>query len=139
MIDNTLSGSYLLDDRNRLKDLIANDIYNKQEKKDPFEDLPSLAKIRSRNNFLLEEKYCNDDDKFGSSETLSNDNCDESFKKDKWFNSNLKNLSKNDLSQEETETFSQGYSLFSSGTNLLQNAGIYIPPITNRTSPSVGC
>ncbi|KAK7582612.1 hypothetical protein V9T40_014057 [Parthenolecanium corni] len=39
--------------------------------------------------------------------------------------------------ENEAISYAQGYSLFASGTNLLQNAGIHIPPVTSANSSPV--
>lgn len=39
--------------------------------------------------------------------------------------------------ENEAVSYAQGYSLFASGTNLLQNAGIHIPPVTSANSSPV--
>ncbi|XP_065218946.1 uncharacterized protein Patr-1 [Planococcus citri] len=72
-------------------------------------------------------------DEFGSNETLTNDfNRDQ--KHDKWYNSNFDHSSGGP--NRNSCDFSQGYSLFSSGTNLLQNAGIHIPSVSTSSAIS---
>lgn len=73
-------------------------------------------------------------DEFGSSETLTNENCKKLDKQDKWYNTNFDNSTS--VGSNGCD-YSQGYSLFSSGANLLQTAGIHIPSVSTSSSVSV--
>lgn len=87
----------------------------------------TLERKSSSQNY--QKSFDTDRENFENIETLTNDNCHRILKHDKWYN-NFENTS-NKENFENAGAYSQGYSLFSSGANLLQNAGIHIPSGTD--------
>lgn len=119
--------SYLLENDVRSNENSLSRHYEKKEK--PI-SINSLSNV-SNKDYINNELYEND-----SSESLTNNKYSTLMKRDKWYNNNLDGSSRNETNENTNTIYSQGYSLFASGTNLLQNAGIHIPPVTvTHSSP----
>lgn len=89
--------------------------------------------FRKSECFGLSEAFSKDNEGFASKQLSSEDS---SSKEKKHFGafdfkSQIEGL------ENEAVSYAQGYSLFASGTNLLQNAGIHIPPVTSANSSPV--